>query len=66
MDDGGDADQSLGGNRNKISKTTAKLKAKTPYSLKEKKEQEEIIRAKAEAKAARRRLLAKAGGKRLS
>ncbi|CAM9384621.1 unnamed protein product [Ectocarpus fasciculatus] len=46
------------GNRNKKAKTTPGLETKKPLTLKEKKDQEEASRAKAEAKAARRRLQA--------
>lgn len=52
------AQSPLSGNRNKKAKTTPGLETKKPLTLKEKKEQEEANRAKAEAKAARRRLQA--------
>lgn len=58
MDVDSDNAQIQHGNRNKKSKATPGLEAKNPLALKEKKEQEEINRAKAEAKAARRRLQA--------
>ncbi|CAM9277065.1 unnamed protein product [Ectocarpus sp. 4 AP-2014] len=56
--DPGQAQSPLSGNRNKKAKTTPGLETKKPLTLKEKKEQEEANRAKAEAKAARRRLQA--------
>ncbi|CAN0073498.1 unnamed protein product [Ectocarpus sp. 8 AP-2014] len=52
------AQSPLSGNRNKKAKTTPGLETKKPLTLKEKKEQEEANRAKAEAKAARRRMQA--------
>ncbi|CAM9626059.1 unnamed protein product, partial [Ectocarpus sp. 12 AP-2014] len=52
------AQSPLSGNRNKKARTTPGLETKKPLTLKEKKEQEEANRAKAEAKAARRRLQA--------
>lgn len=43
-----------GGNRNKKLKTLEKFKSRNPFALKEKTRQEEVSRAKAEAKARRR------------
>lgn len=57
-------EESPHGNRNKKAKITPTLEAKSPLALKEKKEQEEAVRAKAEAKAARRRLHAQNAAKR--
>lgn len=56
--DGEGAQAAFHGSRNKKTKPTPGLEAKKPLMLKEKKEQEEANRLKAEAKAARRRLQA--------
>ncbi|CAM9672821.1 unnamed protein product, partial [Laminaria digitata] len=60
MDADPDSVQAQHGNRNKRAKTTPKLEVKKPLSMREKKEQEELNRikaeARAEAKAARRRM----------
>lgn len=56
--DAEDAQAAPHGNRNKKAKLTPGLETKKPLTLKEKKEQEETNRLKAEAKAARRRLQA--------
>lgn len=55
-----DPEEAPHGNRNKKAKITPGLETKKPLVLREKKEQEETIRAKAEAKA-RRRMQAQSG-----
>lgn len=62
MDVDPDSTQAQHGNRNKRAKTTPKLETKKPLTLREKKEQEELNRLKAEARAeakARRRMHSK-------
>ena len=59
-----DGEDAPHGNRNKKAKPTPGLETKKPLALKEKKEQEETNRLKAEARAARRRLQAQQAAKR--
>eukprot|EP00752_Nemacystus_decipiens_P001309 g1299.t1 len=62
--DGEDAQAAPHGNRNKKAKPTPGLEAKKPLVLKEKTEQEEEKRLRAEMKAARRRLQAQQAARR--